>query len=432
MSRPPIFALIDCNNFFVSCERLFRPALKAVPVAVLSNNDGCVIARSNEVKALGVAMGAPLFKHRELLAAHGTHIFSANFPLYGDISDRVATVLAGYSPNVEVYSIDESFLQVDGLSITDYDSWAKELARIVEKQVGIPVSVGVGPTKTLAKAAVEYVKKHPDNRGGLSLVDDLLAQSKILAWLEVGDVWGIGRRTAEKLHRVGIKNASGVVGLRDSWVLDNLTITGLRTIRELRGESCIPLDLFESKNQQKNLSVTRSFGGVVRSYSELESAIATFSARAAMRLRRKEQMAWRGSVFMRARLPDKRKQFIYTNFSLDIPTSFTADIIKASLGALESIYEPDFRYDKAGVILHDLIDEGSQQMSLFAEKNQDAKLTAQLHLMKAMDTLSLRYGKQSVTFAAEGLANARWRSRQEKVGPAYTTRWSDIPKVNIA
>lgn len=439
MSSEPVFALVDCNNFFVSCERLFRPSLVNVPVGVLSNNDGCLIARSNEVKAMGIKMGDPYFKHETLLKAHGAQIFSANFALYGDIAQRVSDTLASFSPKIEIYSIDEAFLQINNLSITDYDKWAKHVAGEVERQIGIPVSVGVGPTKTLAKLAVERVKKTPDLLGGYSLAQDdkrgrietLLRQEDGLRWLPLEDIWGVGRRRAPQLQRRGLKSAYDLTQLTDEWVLRNMTITGLRTVRELRGESCIPLDEFEDDNHQKSLSATRSFGRKVRSLAELEAAIASFASRAASRLRRKEQLAWEGTTFLRAQLPDRTTRYAAAPFRLNVPTSFTNDIIKAAHVALRQLYDPELTYQKGGVILTSLVGEGDQQMSLFAGENQANKMKHDIALMKALDDLSLRYGKQAITFASESHGEQGWKSKQNRVGPAYTTRWDQLPIVAL-
>ncbi len=435
-----VFALIDCNNFFVSCERLFQPWLNSVPVAVLSNNDACVIARSNEVKAMGIKMGEPFFKNESLLKAHNTKVFSANFPMYGDIADRVSTVLGDYSPRIEIYSIDEAFLQVDNLSIKDYDAWAKHVAAEVEKRVGIPVSIGVGPTKTLAKLAVERAKKTPELRGGFSVAQDSALKGKELAarrldslkWLPLGDIWGVGRRYAVRLNRLGLRSAYGVTCLSDEWILKNMTIQGLRTVRELRGDSCIPLDEFEDDNHQKTLSVTRMFGRKVRSQAELEAATASFAARAATRLRRKEQLTWGGSVFIRAQLPDRRHRYVSGDFKLATPTSFTSDVIRGAHQALKQIYDPDFRYEKAGIVLDFLVGESDQQMSLLGSSEQAERMKSQISLMKAMDDISLRYGKKSVIYAAELHKSVNWKSRQNRMSPAYTTEWDQIPKVKIA
>ena len=435
-----VFALIDCNNFFVSCERLFQPWLNDVPVAVLSNNDACVVARSNEVKALGIKMGEPYFKNEKLLNAHNAKVFSANFPLYGDIAERVSATLARYAPNIEVYSIDEAFLQIDSLNIRDFNAWAKHVAAEVAKDVGIPVSVGVGPSKTLAKVAVERVKKNPELLGGYSLAEDRVLRGKKLAaeqedalrWLPLEDIWGVGRRYSARLHRLGLRSAYDVSQLSDEWVLNNMTIRGLRTIRELRGESCIPLDTFEDDNQQKTLSVTRMFGHKVVSLAELEAAVASFSARAASRLRRKEQLAWQGSVFIRAEMPERRHKFMYKGFQLATPSSFTSDVIKAAHKALRDVYDPDLRYRKAGVILNSLVGEDEQQLSLFGEENQAERMQEEIALMKAMDDISLRYGKKSITYAAEIYASKRWKSKQNRMSPAYTIRWNQIPRVKIA
>lgn len=437
MSSAPVFALADCNNFFVSCERLFEPTLKDRPVAVLSNNDGCIIARSNEVKALGIPMGAPLFKHRSVLEAHKTKLFSANFTLYGDISERVSVLLKEASPRVEVYSVDESFLQIEGLGITDYTAWARQLSAKVEKEVGIPISIGVAPTKTLAKLATEMVKKMPALQGGCSLAADEVItdeqqrylQEQALKWQELSDVWGIGRRHTERLRRRGLRTAYDVAQMEDEWVLKHMTITGLRTVRELRGESCIPLGDFAANYQQKMVSSQRSFGRRIRGIAELEAAIASQCARAAMRLRRKDQLAWHGTVYLRAQLPDKSYQFISADFRLPEPTAFTGTIIKGAHYALRRIYDPDLRYEKGGVILVGLVDVSAQQMTLFGGPKQIRRMRKEDALMAAMDDLSLKYGKTTVLFASERASGGGWESKREQVSPAYTTQWHQLPMV---
>lgn len=435
-----VFALIDCNNFFVSCERLFQPWLNKTPVAVLSNNDACIIARSNEVKGLGVQMGEPLFKREALLKAHGAQVFSANFPVYGDIAERVSTTLAEFSPNIEIYSIDEAFLQINNLSIPNYDAWAKYVSSEVGRRVGIPVSVGVGSSKTLAKLAVERAKKIPELKGGYSLAQDKVLNGpawatrmdESLKWLPLEDVWGIGRRHGARLRRLGLRTAHNVTQLDDAWVLRHMAITGLRTIRELRGDSCIPLDEFEDDNHQKTLSVTRMFGHRVRSSAELEAAVASFASRAASRLRRKEQLAWEGSVFIRAETADRGHLYISGQFRLPTPTSFTGDIIKGAQAALREIYDPDFRYRKAGIILNSLVGENEQQMSLFGNGRQAVRMEGEISLMKAMDDISLRYGKKSILHASEIYNRDNWKSKQLRMSPAYTTRWDQIPAVKVA
>jgi DNA polymerase V len=384
-------------------------------------------------------MGDPHFKHRALLQAHKAEVFSANFTLYGDIAERVSSTLAGYAPNIEIYSIDEAFLQINNLSITDYNAWAKHVAQEVGRQVGIPVSVGVGPSKTLAKLAVERAKKIPELRGGYSVAADQklkgydheLLMEECLRWLPLEDIWGVGRRYAKKLHMRGLRTAYDVTRLTDEWVLTNMTIRGLKTVKELRGESNIPLDEFENDNQQKNLSVTRMFGQRVRSLAELEAAVATFAARAATRLRRKEQLAWRGSVFIRAQLPNRQHRYMSAGFQLAVPTSYTSDVIRGAHEALRKIYDPDFMYRKAGIILGSLVDEGDQQMSLFGREDQATRMKGQISLMKAMDDITLRYGKKSVTYGAELHRSDHWKSNQKQMTPAYTTRWSEIPQVTM-
>ena len=431
MGDDKVFALADCNNFFVSCERLFQPALRNKPVAVLSNNDGVIIARSNEVKALGIPMGAPVFKHRSLLEAHNARLFSANFTLYGDISDRVASILREQSPWVEVYSIDESFLRIDHLGISDYSAWAQRIAAQIQKEVGVPISIGVGSTKTLAKLATEWTKKHPDLRGGCSLVGDARLTETTLQQTDLQDIWGIGRRYGEKLRRLGLRTALDVVRLKDEWVLHNMTVLGLKTVHELRGKSCIPLNDFSVDYQQKMASSTRSFGRKVRSLAELEAAIASLSARAAMRLRRVDQLAWQGSTFLRAHLPEGGAKYLSANFYLPTPTAFTGDITKGAHHALHQIYDSDFRYEKGGVIMSGLVDVSAQQMSLLGASNQVKNMQKQDALMAAVDDLALRYGKTTVIFASERASSGSWQSKRSNVSPLYTTHWEHLPHVQL-
>src|SRR6266498_1461283 len=281
--RQRIFVLVDCNNFFVSCERIFRPDLWDKPVAVLSNNDACIVARSNEVKAMGVPMGAPLFKVEHLMKGKDVTLFSGNFRLYGDFSQRVVRILAQMAPEIEVYSVDESFLEISSLPIDDYQGWAAKLYETIYRWTGIPVSIGVAPSKTLAKAASEFAKQNPETEGVWYLPpEDDEKREQLLRWLSVKDVWGIGWRSAPKLMQRGISTAYDLSKVSEKWARQQLSIRGLKTVKELNGESCLPLE--HEVEPQQSIARTRSFGYNVRDYYQLEGAIATFAAQAAVKV----------------------------------------------------------------------------------------------------------------------------------------------------
>jgi DNA polymerase V len=435
----PVFALIDCNNFFVSCEKVFRPELKNKAVAVLSNNDGCVVARSNEVKALGVPMGAPHFKYENLFRAHKVQTFSANFLLYGDMSQRVVQVLGQFSPHVEVYSVDESFLEIGDLGITDYAGWAKEVARVTEKSTGVPVSVGVASTKTLAKLVTERAKKTPSLLGGDALVDDghlpevvqSMKHEEYLRWLPLEDIWGIGRRYAWKLHQMGLRSAYDLTQMPDQWILRHLTIRGLRTVEELRGIACFELEYAGIDEPQKSIASTRSFGHNVRSISELEVAIATFAAKAAARLRRKRELTWEVTTFIRTGYKSNKPLFTSKKLKLNIPSADTSVIIRGAQDALRQAFDEDFAYRKAGVILTDLVPSDHQQMSLVGQPTDD-NLRKRDRLMTTIDELNMRFGNYTVKHASEGVnKKQRWHSKRENVSPAYTTDWGQLPIVKV-
>ena len=431
MSQPkPIFALVDCNNFFVSCERVFRPDLIDKPVAVLSNNDGCVVARSNEVKALGIPMGAPQFQYRDVLRANKVELFSANFPLYGDFSRRVVETLKSFTPNIEVYSIDESFLEVGSLLIDNYQQWAQNISQTVFKQTGIPVSVGVATSKTLAKAATEIVKKNPQIKGGLSL--EGLSPKDIHRWLDklpVQDVWGIGRRLGPKLNRLGVRTASDLSQVGPKWAKQQLTVIGERTVRELKGEACFALSRERVDSGQKSLAVTRSFGRAMRSAHQLESAVASFATKASARLRRKHQIAAALVVFIRTGVGAKKPYSVSTLVKLEYPTADTSRLTEAAIQGLGRIYNPNHAIKKAGVILVDLLPKNAQQMTLSQQDKLD-DLEKSDRLMQTFDKLNERYGTRVLKTASEGPpVKSKWLSLRKNVSPQYTTSWTQIATI---
>lgn len=428
MTCKPVFALVDCNNFFVSCERVFRPDLWDKPVVVLSNNDGCVVARSNEVKALGVPMAVPYFQVRQILTDNKVAIFSGNFPLYGDFSQRVVRILQNECPDIEVYSVDESFLEISHLPIKDYTAWGRELKAKVLQYTGLPVSVGIAHSKTLAKGAADYAKKNPDALGAFSAVADD-AHKLLLNWLPLSDVWGVGRRTTPKLRELGMKNAYDLSQVSLAWAQSNLSIRGVKMVRELRGESCLGLDNHE--DLQHSILRSRSFGNTIRDYYELEGAVATFTAQAAAKLREKQELAGAVMTFLYGSkhtdpLASGRRSGGSHLVTLMPPTNETGVLIGAALEALQKVYDPDFGYKKAGIVLADLRPQQARQMTFASDPKQMDK---QADLHKTVDAINARYGLRLVRHASEHLEKTRWFSRKQLRSPAYTTRWVDLPAV---
>lgn len=418
-----MFALVDCNNFFVSCERVFRPDLWGKPVVVLSNNDGCIVARSNEVKALGVPMGVPYFKVRDILERNNVAIFSGNFPLYGDFSQRVVRRLQEVCPDIEVYSVDESFLEISHLPITDLTAWGRDVRARIWRDTGIPVSVGIALTKTLAKAAADYVKQHDDLQGAYAV--DSANREQLLKWLALKDVWGVGWRTAPKLQALGVATAFDLSQVSDTWALHQLSIRGLKTVKELRGESCFELET--ATTSQKSIACTRSFGHNVRNYFELEGAIATFAARAAAKLRAQGEIATGVATFLRTSKHSQTQHSGMQVARMHPPTADTGAIITTALQNLQHAYDPDFGYKKAGVILFGLQPHTARQLQF---TDDPARIDRQSNLMDTIDALSARFHTRIVQHATEHLQQQKWHSKRERRSPAYTTRWQEIPSVN--
>ncbi len=421
----PVFVLVDCNNFFVSCERVFRPDLWNRPVAVLSNNDACIVARSNEVKAMGVPMGAPLFKIEHLMKGRDVTLFSANFRLYGDFSQRVVRILAQAAPNIEVYSVDESFLEVSDLPIDDLQQWAAQLGAQILQWTGIPVSIGVAPTKTLAKAAAEFAKQHL-NQGGVYVVEkgDDTTRETLLRWLPVKDVWGVGWALGPKLMQRGVSTACDLSQVSETWARQHMSIRGLKTVRELKGESCLPLD-YEVEPQQ-SIARTRSFGHNVRDYYQLEGAIATFTAQAAVKLRAQREVATGVMVFVRTPHSFEGGSGSSTVVRLVQPASDTGTLITAALQGLKIVYDPDFAYRRAGIVLAGLRSEQAWQLSL----GQDVpKLDKQTELMRSVDQLNTKYNTRLIRHGSEHIQKIAWYSKHQRRSPAYTTSWTELPVV---
>ena len=420
-----MFALADCNNFFVSCERVFRPDLEGRPVIVLSNNDGCAVARSNEAKALGIKMGAPLFKIRDIVERNHVTVFSGNYALYGDMSRRVQEVLRTQAPSVEVYSIDEAFLDLRGAVIDDFDAYAKHVSALCRKMTGIPVSVGVAPTKTLAKIASKLCKQYPKLRGGCYMhrPEDV---EKVLRRFPVQDVWGIGRRSAKKLAYLGVNTAWDYAQLREYDVRKNFALPGWRTWKELRGIPCIEFEDYVEPRQ--HICVSRSFAKELETVEELCSQEATFADKAVAKLRAQGSLALEMVVFaMTNRFHEDEPQ----NFSSQLVTfpDGTDDhrtVVIAAAEAARRLFEVRYKYKKAGVLFTRIVQKDGFTPSLF----QDAEAGGRdARLSQAIDVINGVYGSGTVRFGVQG--DGKVLSAQEHRSPRYTTRWSELPKVKV-
>lgn len=423
-ANPATFALIDCNNFYVSCERVFNPKLWGVPVVVLSNNDGCFVARSNEAKALGIPMGAPLFQYREVIEAHDVAVFSSNYALYGDMSRRVMEVLKMFCPRVQVYSIDEAFCDLD---VPDRVMFGRRLRATVAKWTGIPVSIGMAPTKTLAKVANHYAKKHPEERGVFLLEGERQIEA-LLRKTEVEDLWGIGSRLGAMLRKRQIYTAWDLRNADDSWVKRQMTVVGLRMVWELRGISCLSLE--EVAPAKQSITTSRSFGRPVTSFRELNEALSTYAARVAEKLRRQKALASHLSVFAVPK-PDEFGNPLYT-YQLDLvfpePTDYTPLIVRFAKELLSHLFQEGVAYRKVGIMLSGLVPEKYAQPTLFPVT--PVPVGRQKQLMQTLDEINRAYGRNALWFASEGVGQ-EWQMRQERRTARFTTRWDELLTVKI-
>jgi DNA polymerase V len=430
-----MYALVDGNNFYASCERVFRPSLNGCPIVVLSNNDGCAIARSNEAKALGIAMGAPWFKIKHLVETSGLVALSANFALYGDLSDRMMSLAAGLGPAQEIYSIDESFIDMTGVRGDLVARSHKVRARILQ-WVGIPCGIGIGRTKTLAKLA-NHVAKTAERKPGsypeqLAQVCNLATLppeqlEAVLAATAVGEVWGVGRRISAQLEEAGVRTVLDLARLDAATVRRRWSVVLERTVRELQGTPCI--DLADTPAAKQEIACTRSFGHAVTDLVDLGEAVTEFANRAAQKLRQQGSQAAQVLCFVRTSPFRPEAQYSRSiSVPLRRPSADTGVIVAAALAGLAAIYRPGFKYAKAGVMLLDLQSDRVQQGELMFE-DEATELQARSHLMATLDELNLRYGRGTVAMASAGLAGARrvWSMKQERRTPGYTTCWADMP-----
>lgn len=414
-------ALVDCDNFFVSCERLFQPHLRHKPTVVLSRNDGCIIARSKEAKALGIPMGAPLFRWKPFLKNHDVEIFSSNFSLYGDLSSRVMRLIESSYPHVEIYSVDEAFVEIDD---PDPVKGAFELRERIAKWVGIPVTIGLARSKTLAKVAAKRAKRQGT---GVDFLETASDEETALTHLPVGDLWGIGRRLSVFLKKHGVHSALALRNQSDTWVKRHLSVVGLRLVWELRGTSCLPLEDAPTPNQ--SILTSRSFHAPLSTLDELEERIARFTAKGAQKLRRQKKRAGVLNVFIRTS-PHKDPQSFYANESAHIfvePTAYTPHLIEAAKKALRRIFRPHLFYKRAGVLLADFADDSCYQRDLFFEEDS-SRSRKQTALMHIMDEIQEQYGHQALYFAAEGPQSLRNASR---CSPCYTTCFEDLLTIQL-
>jgi DNA polymerase V len=420
-----MYALVDCNNFYASCERVFNPKVENVAVVVLSNNDGCVIARSNEAKLLGIKMGDPAFMIKDFLTKNNVAVFSTNFTLYGDMSERVMSTLKDFADEIEIYSIDEAFLDMHTFDQSTIYDYGITIRSTVKKWTGIPVSIGIARTKTLAKVANKVAKKNRQGPG-VHLLDSPEKINDALADLDVEDIWGVGRQHGKFLKNLGINTALNLTMQSDAWIKKHMTIMGLRTVKELRGVSCIPMELISP--DKKGILTSRSFGTAVTELDALREAIATFTASCAEKLRRQHSCAHCLMVFI---LTDRFKpsdpQYkSYKMVTLEVPSNNTLELVRYSLKALELVYRNGYKYKKAGVFVTEIVPDCQLQTSLFDTVDREKYMDA----ISAMDTVNGIMGRDKVRLAVQGF-DRKWKLRQEKLSPCFTTNWRDLLTIQV-
>ncbi len=414
-----MFALVDCNNFYASCERVFNPSLNGKPVVVLSNNDGCVIARSNEAKELGIPMGAPTFEYRKLFAEKNVHVFSSNYALYGDMSSRVMNLLSEFTPEIEIYSIDEAFLKFTGFELFNLQEIGNTMLSKVTKGTGIPISVGFAPSKALAKVANRIAKKYPVQTKGVYLIDTEEKRIKALKWLAIEDVWGIGRQHAKRLRNYNINTAYQFTQLADDWVRKNMSVVGLRLKHDLEGKPTLNL---EAPTTKKMIATTRSFESMISNYDDVKERVTTYAVACAEKLRKQKSHCNMIMVFLhtngfRKDLPQYGRNIVVnTHF----PTNSSIDIAKYATEGLKAIFKEDYQYKKAGVMVMGLTPEETKQFSLFSTENPKHQ-----PLMHIVDRLNGAYGNNKIKFGGQSLGR-QWKMKQERLSPRYSTNINEI------
>ena len=422
-----VFALVDCNNFYASCETLFRPDLKGRPIVVLSNNDGCVVARSKEAKALGIKMGIPAFELKPLLEKNALLAFSSNYALYADISARVMSTLELLAPAVEVYSIDEAFLDLTGVShCMDLEEFGHSVRKTISQNIGMTVCVGIAPTKTLSKLA-NFAAKKWHKAGGVIDLTDKARQRKLMALLPVGEVWGIGSKLSARLNKLGIQTVLDLADASPAFIKQQCSVIESRIVAELNGESCLALE--QVAPTKKQIVSSRAFGERITSKDMMHEAIAEYISRACQKLRKEQQQAKQLTVFIRTSpFSDRQRDPYYANSittALTHPSSDTRDFLAVASKLLDTIWKDGYRYAKAGVMLSDFYDEGVYQVDLFEPAPPTYQSKA---LMTVIDTINAKTGSK-VWFASQGASQA-WSMKRAMLSPQYTTKWTDLPVVS--
>lgn len=418
-----MIALVDCNNFYASCERVFNPTLNGKPVVVLSNNDGCVIARSDEAKELGIEMGAPAFMNEEFFIKNKVQVFSSNYVLYGSLSNRVSQILATFTPAIEIYSIDEAFLDFNGREYFDLEKVGNDIKRIVQSSVGIPVSVGIAPSKTLAKMANRFAKKTKKHIG-VHVLDSKEKIDEVLNFTEVKDVWGIGGQYTKLLLINGIKTAMNFVNTPEEWIRKEMKVVGQRTHNELKGIPCVELE--ELPPTKKNICIARGFGKLLTEKKDVEEALSNYVSMIAHKLRKAKLCTSFIHVFVHTNV-FRKQDYQYSqgiNIQLPVATSSSIELIHYAIKGLNKIFKAGYNYNKCGCIANDLIPENQIQYSMYDNVDRDRDKL----LMNTLDSVNGRFGKDSVRLAVQGYEK-KWKLRQEKLSPCYTTRIEDILKI---
>lgn len=420
------YALVDCNNFFVSCERAFQPELEGKPVVVLSNNDGCVVARSNESKAMGIKMGTPFFKIRDKVESGNLIVRSSNYSLYGDLSSRVMSILAAAVPKIEIYSIDEAYLCVDGIDKKKLEVLCPELVRRIRKWVGIPVSIGIASTKTLAKVANHFAKKYPGYKGVCRIATEE-QRVKALKLTPIGDVWGIGRRVAPRLLAMGLTTAFDYVSMPKDWVYKNLGLGGLRVWNELNSKESVEEERDEAR---QSICTSRSFAETITDIQELSARVSDFAAKCAEKLRQDGTAAYCINTFLYTNRfrEDKPQDFPDATIRLDMPASSTQEVVSAALKALKLIWKPGFEYKKAGVVVFDIVNRDERQLTLF--ETDSAKKEKQDVLSQVMDNVNVSSGQNVLRVATQRPGHYADGIRREHASRLFSTDWDSMIEIH--
>ena len=413
-----IFALIDCNAFYVSCERVFNPKLNNRPVVALSNNDGCIIARSKEAKSLGIKMGVPLFKVKDIIQKEKVIVFSSNYTLYADMSRRVMNVISEFAPSIEIYSIDEAFIELTGFKL-DYEDYARNLRATILRCTGIPVSIGIGTTKTLTKVA-NHIAKDNETLGGICSLVDMKNIDNILEQTKVEEVWGIGRQLSKKLIHQGVHNAKLLKYSDDQWIRKMMSINGLKTVTELRGISCLPLQ--EVSVTRKSCCTTRTFGKPLMKLADVEQAMTTFARRATERIRAEGLVASSVSAFLRTSPFDRRNKYYSNSDSVTLhhPTCDTIIVVHSALSVVKRIFKEGYKYKKGGILLSGFYTKGTEPPSLFSSSKSESQ-----DLMLTIDNINQRYGSDTIQMASE-CYTAKWKQKRKNCTQSYTTQVSKL------